>query len=113
MPLDAPSRPQSASRSRRHRTDVMASFLFEHDLFPKTGSHFAGSCSRLAPMAWRNLITDVAGVRVGHAHDTRLGSGVTAVVFDEPAVASIDIRGGGPATRESDLLAPGRSVERV
>jgi L-aminopeptidase/D-esterase-like protein len=64
-------------------------------------------------MAWQNLITDVAGVRVGHAHDARLGSGVTAVVFDEPAIASVDIRGGGPATRESDLLAPGRSVERV
>jgi D-aminopeptidase len=64
-------------------------------------------------MAWQNLMTDVAGVRVGHAHDLALGSGVTAVVLDEPAVASIDIRGGGPATRESDLLAPGRSVERV
>jgi D-aminopeptidase len=67
----------------------------------------------LQTMAWQNLITDVAGVRVGHAHDARLGSGVTAVVFDEPAIASVDIRGGGPATRESDLLAPGRSVERV
>ena len=64
-------------------------------------------------MVWQNLITDVAGVRVGHAHDARLGSGVTAVLFDEPAIASVDIRGGGPATRESDLLAPGRSVERV
>jgi D-aminopeptidase len=64
-------------------------------------------------MTWQNLITDVAGVRVGHAHDARLGSGVTAVLFDEPAIASVDIRGGGPATRESDLLAPGRSVERV
>jgi len=64
-------------------------------------------------MAGQNLITDVAGVRVGHAHDARLGSGVTAVVFDEPAVASVDIRGGGPATREADLLEPGRSVERI
>src|SRR5262245_6509370 len=64
-------------------------------------------------MPWQNLITDVGGVRVGHAHDARLGSGATAVVFDEPAIASVDIRGGGPATRESDLLAPGRSVERV
>src|SRR5215468_138547 len=64
-------------------------------------------------MAWQNLITDVAGVRVGHAQDARLGSGATAVVFDEPAIASVDIRGGGPATRQGDLLAPGRSVERV
>src|SRR5262245_45870852 len=64
-------------------------------------------------MAWQNLITDVAGVRVGNAQDERLGSGVTALVFDEPVVASVDIRGGGPATREADLLEAGRSVERI
>src|SRR5215475_14317205 len=61
----------------------------------------------------RNLITDVPGVRVGHAEDTRLGSGVTAIVFDEPAVASMDVRGGGPGTRETDLLDPAMTVERV
>ncbi|HVP97775.1 MAG TPA: P1 family peptidase, partial [Roseiarcus sp.] len=38
-----------------------------------------------------NLITDVEGVRVGSAHDARLASGVTAVLFDEPATASIAI----------------------
>src|SRR5215470_9169370 len=64
-------------------------------------------------MAWQNLITDIAGVRVGNAHDERLGSGVTAIVFDEPVVASVDIRGGGPATREADLLEAGRAVERI
>ena len=60
-----------------------------------------------------NLITDVAGLTVGHADDAALASGVTAIVFDEPAVASIDVRGGGPGTRESDLLDPTRTVERV
>ena len=64
-------------------------------------------------MPERNLITDVPGVRVGHAEDTRLASGVTAIVFDEPAVASIDVRGGGPGTRETDLLDPAMTVERV
>ena len=64
-------------------------------------------------MAGQNLITDVAGVRVANAHDARLGSGVTAIMFDAPAVASVDIRGGGPATRDTDLLAAGRSVERI
>jgi len=64
-------------------------------------------------MAWQNLITDIAGVRVGNAQDERLGSGATAIVFDEPVVASVDIRGGGPATREADLLEAGRSVERI
>jgi D-aminopeptidase len=61
----------------------------------------------------RNLITDVAGVRVGHAADARLGSGVTVVVFDEPAVASIDLRGGGPGTRESALLDPAQTVSGI
>ena len=47
----------------------------------------------------KNLLTDIAGVRVGHAEDTSLASGVTAIVFDEPAVAAIEVRGGGPGTR--------------
>src|SRR5204863_797714 len=61
----------------------------------------------------RNLITDVTGVRVGHAEDTKLGSGVTVVVFDKPAVAAADLRGGGPGTRESALLDPAMTVERI
>ena len=61
----------------------------------------------------RNLLTDVPGIRVGHAGDMRLGSGVTAIVFDEPAIAAADIRGGGPGTRETDLLDPSMTVERI
>src|SRR5881227_4299584 len=61
----------------------------------------------------RNLITDVPGLRVGHADDAGLGSGVTAVVFDEPAAASLDVRGGGPGTRETDLLDPAMTVDRI
>src|ERR1044071_5767381 len=64
-------------------------------------------------MPRRNLITDVAGVRVGNADDARLASGVTAIVFDEPAVAAVDVRGGAPGTRESDLLEAHRTVERI
>jgi L-aminopeptidase/D-esterase-like protein len=60
-----------------------------------------------------NLITDVAGLKVGHADDAALASGVTAIVFDEPAVAAMDVRGGGPGTRESDLLEVTRTVESV
>jgi len=52
----------------------------------------------------RNLITDVAGILVGQADDARLASGVTAIVFAEPAVTAVDVRGGAPATRETDLL---------
>src|SRR3954462_16019317 len=65
------------------------------------------------PMKARNLIHHVAGVRVGLADDARIGSGVTAIVFDQPAVAAIDVRGGGPGTREANLLDPGMTVERI
>lgn len=61
----------------------------------------------------RNLITDVAGVLVGNAEDAGLASGTTAVVFETPAVAAVDVRGGAPGTRETDLLALERTVERV
>jgi D-aminopeptidase len=61
----------------------------------------------------RNLITDVPGVKVGNAEDIHLGSGSTVVVFDDPAIASIDIRGGGPGTRESALLDPAQTVEGI
>jgi D-aminopeptidase len=64
-------------------------------------------------MPLRNLITDVAGILVGQADDARLMSGVTAIVFEEPAVAAVDVRGGAPGTRETDLLEPHRTVERI
>lgn len=61
----------------------------------------------------KNLLTDIAGVRVGHADDAALASGVTAIIFDRPAVAAIDIRGGGPGTRDCSLLDPANTVERI
>ena len=61
----------------------------------------------------KNLLTDIAGVRVGHADDARLASGVTAIVFDSPAVAALDVRGGGPGTREGALLDLANTVERI
>jgi L-aminopeptidase/D-esterase-like protein len=61
----------------------------------------------------KNLLTDIAGVRVGHADDAKLASGVTAVIFDKPAVAAIDVRGGGPGTREGALLDVANTVEAI
>src|SRR6201991_4319999 len=60
-----------------------------------------------------NLLTDIAGVRVGHAEDTTVASGVTAIIFDEPVVASADVRGGGPGIRDGALLELPNTVERV
>lgn len=61
----------------------------------------------------RNLITDVEGLRVGNAHDETLKSGVTALICDRPAVAAVQVLGGGPGTRETDLLEPHNLVESI
>jgi L-aminopeptidase/D-esterase-like protein len=60
-----------------------------------------------------NLLTDIQGVAVGHATDLQLGSGVTVVVFDEPAIASGIVLGGAPGGRDTALLDPTMTVERV
>ncbi|MCG6857704.1 MAG: P1 family peptidase [Salaquimonas sp.] len=61
----------------------------------------------------RNLITDVAGLTVGNAHDARLKSGVTAVLSEEPAVPAVHVMGGAPGTRETDLLEAHNTVQVV
>jgi D-aminopeptidase len=61
----------------------------------------------------RNLITDVAGLRVGNAEDHRLRSGATVLVGDRPFVAAVHVMGGAPGTRETDLLAPDKLVQEV
>lgn len=58
-------------------------------------------------------ITDIPGIQVGHASDPRAATGVTAILFDRPVTASVDVRGGGPGTRETDLLDPERTVEGI
>ncbi len=60
-----------------------------------------------------NAITDVAGLRVGNAQDAALKSGSTVVVGDAPFTASVHVMGGAPGTRETDLLAPDKSVAQV
>jgi L-aminopeptidase/D-esterase-like protein len=61
----------------------------------------------------RNLITDVAGLKVGSAHDPVLASGVTALVFDAPATASIAISGGAPGLRDAALLEADMTVQQI
>jgi L-aminopeptidase/D-esterase-like protein len=59
----------------------------------------------------RNLITDVAGLRVGQAADAAARSGVTVILADGRAVAACDVRGGAPGTRETDALGPEMLVD--
>lgn len=61
----------------------------------------------------RNLITDVAGLRVGNAQDARLKSGVTVLTADAPFTAAVHVMGGAPGTRETDLLSPDRLLQQV
>ncbi|MGB8603288.1 MAG: P1 family peptidase, partial [Rhizomicrobium sp.] len=61
----------------------------------------------------RNLITDVAGLRVGQAEDTEVWSGVSVVICDAPCRAAVDVRGGAPGTHETDMLDPANLVGAV
>ena len=60
----------------------------------------------------KNLITDVIGVQVGHAEDIKIGTGVTVISGDKPFSTAVDVRGGGPGTRETDMLSLENSVGR-
>ena len=59
------------------------------------------------------VITDVPGLRVGHWTDARAATGCTVVLFPAGTVASGEVRGGAPATREVALLDPRRTVDRI
>lgn len=61
----------------------------------------------------RNLITDVSGILVGNAQDRDLKSGVSVVTAAAPFTASVHVMGGAPGTRETDLLAPDKTVTAV
>lgn len=60
-----------------------------------------------------NLITDIAGIKVGHCVDTRVASGVTVVLIEAPNVTSAATRGGAPGTRDTTLLEPEMTVSGV
>ncbi len=61
----------------------------------------------------RNLITDVPGVAVGNAEDRRAWTGVTVVLPDRAVVAAVDVRGGGPGTRETTAMDASSGVPTV
>ncbi|MDG1969500.1 MAG: P1 family peptidase, partial [Paracoccaceae bacterium] len=61
----------------------------------------------------RNLITDVPGLLVGNAEDHKVKTGVTVLTADAPFTAAVNVMGGAPGTRETDLLAPDKMVQQV
>src|SRR5512147_952961 len=60
-----------------------------------------------------NAITDVRGIEVGHAQDEEALTGCTVILCRRGAVAGVDVRGGAPGTRETDLLDPVNLVQKV
>jgi L-aminopeptidase/D-esterase-like protein len=58
-------------------------------------------------------ITDIPGIRVGHYTNLEAATGCTVILSDVPATGGVDVRGGAPATRETDLLHPFNLVEEV
>jgi L-aminopeptidase/D-esterase-like protein len=64
-------------------------------------------------MKLTNSITDVPGIQVGHAQDDDALTGCTAILCRKGAVAGVDVRGGAPGTRETDLLNPINLVQKV
>ena len=64
-------------------------------------------------MSTNDSITAVLGITVGHWTDVDAATGCSVVLCPDGAVAAVDVRGGAPATRETDLLAPGRLVGRA
>lgn len=61
----------------------------------------------------RNLITDVAGLRVGSAQDDHIMTGTTVLIGDAPFTCGVSVMGGAPGTRETDLLSPDKTVQQV
>jgi L-aminopeptidase/D-esterase-like protein len=60
-----------------------------------------------------NSLADIAGLAIGCAEDARARTGVTVIVPEARAVAGVDVRGGGPGTRETDALAPENLVDAI
>jgi L-aminopeptidase/D-esterase-like protein len=67
-----------------------------------------------AQLGWipgpRNAITDVPGIRVGHFTDKKHGTGCTVILCETCQGAAVDVRGGAPGTRETDVLDPANMV---
>jgi D-aminopeptidase len=101
--------------NRRHLLGAVAAFTASGLVSTMAGPAHArqAATSTVQRTGPRNLITDVAGLQVGQADDPGVRTGVTVILPDRPAVAACDVRGGGPASRETDVLRPENLVQEV
>ena len=73
----------------------------------------AWPAAHAAPLPESGSITDVQGVKAGHFTDSRRPTGCTALLFEKGATAGVDVRGSAPGTRETDLLNPINTVQKI
>ena len=58
-------------------------------------------------------ITEIKGIQIGQVENQKAGTGCTVIICKDGATAGVDVRGGGPATRETDLLNPINMVQQI
>ena len=61
----------------------------------------------------KDAIVDVPGIKVGHSQDLKAGTGCTVIICEKGATTGVDVRGGAPCTRETDLLNPINLVDKA
>ena len=71
----------------------------------------SGRCS--TPPPYEGGLTDIPGLKVGHFNLTKRPTGCTVILAEAGATAGVDVRGSAPGTRETDLLAPHNSVQKI
>ena len=64
-------------------------------------------------MELKRNILDIKGIKVGQAENPTAKTGVSVVLAEDGAICGVDVRGAGPGTRETDLLNPINTVEKV
>lgn len=93
---------------------MIASLFSDATVPPAWARAIESENTLLAPDdAAQGSLTDVDGLKVGHFTETRRPTGCTVVIAEHGAVAGVDVRGGAPGTRETDLLNPVNAVQQV
>jgi hypothetical protein len=111
-----PERPSESSMSRREftRNALAAGGALLVGAHESGAAAQASSPSAVASEAGSSGgLTDVDGIRVGHFTESRRPTGCTVVLCEKGAVAGVDVRGGAPGTRETDLLNPVNTVQQI
>jgi L-aminopeptidase/D-esterase-like protein len=103
----------SRSRMNRRKFIKQATGAAGAGLIASAGMPLTGTAQSTDGAEAAGSITDIAGIKVGHFTDTRRPTGCTVVIAEAGAVGGVDVRGGGPGTRETDLLNPVRMVQKV